>query len=116
MTDKSATVTIKIHLPDGEMPNGISLVDLSSQCPENAHLSLDLGGAHIGLLPSEDERPLTSQLTSEELRLIRGALIANATMLTAFGSPKPYQLEMYRKLRNLADRLGDEVGVPEELV
>ena len=116
MTDRSATVTIKIHLPDGEMPNGISLSDLSNQCPENAHLSLDLGGAHIGLLPSEDERRFTSQLTDEDVRLIRGALIANATMLTAFGTPKPDQLEMYRKLRNLADRLGGEVDVPEEVV
>ena len=55
------------------------------------------------------DKSATIQLTSEEVRLIRGSLISNATMLTAFGTPKPDQLEIYRKLRNLADRLGNEV-------
>ena len=55
-------------------------------------------------------------ITDEELRMIRGALIASATMLTSFGAPKPEQLETYRKLRNLADRLGGEIDTPEELV
>ena len=61
------------------------------------------------------DKSATVQLTGEEVRLIRGSLISNATMITAFGTPKSDQLEMYRKLRNLADRLGDEVDGKEGL-
>lgn len=53
MMDNSKTITIQIFLPDGEMPSGISLSDLMSQAPKNAHFSLDLGGATIGLLPEK---------------------------------------------------------------
>ena len=44
-------------------------------------------------------------LTEEDVRLINGCLIAQATMLTAFCNPSRESLELYRKLMNLKDRI-----------
>lgn len=53
-------------------------------------------------------KPPKNYLTDEDIKLIKGCLIAQSTMLTAFGTPSRESLELYRKLMNLNDRL--EVG------
>lgn len=57
MSFNPTKVTITISLPDGSLPNGLSLADLVEQLPENAHITVDLGGAAVGLLPQDPSPP-----------------------------------------------------------